>query len=308
MRERALTFGPDGILVGILTEPDPGVALPDAPAHVILNSGIVHRVGASRAYVQIARAAAERGFTTLRFDFSGVGDSGTRRDSLPIERRFVVETQEAMDYLGRITESDRFIAGGLCSGADGAFWTALEDSRICGVWQIDAFTYRTFGYYLRRYGPKLLDPRAWIHSVRARLPSDDGGEGNEVFVAPEYRRVFPPKAEIREGLATLLGRDVGLYFFFTGGADYDYEGQHADAFSGLKLGEKAVIRYLPDALHTVTGLEHQRIVVNDIASWMDVRWGRKGRGGGGNGEDLHRAVPPSDVPAMSRSTASASTS
>ena len=47
MRERAITFGPDGILVGILTQPDPEVARPDAPVQVILNSGILHRAGAS---------------------------------------------------------------------------------------------------------------------------------------------------------------------------------------------------------------------------------------------------------------------
>ncbi|MDZ7781364.1 MAG: hypothetical protein U5R14_15735 [Gemmatimonadota bacterium] len=80
------------------------------------------------------------------------------------------ETREAMDYLGGVKDIDRFILGGLCSGADGAFWTALEDHRTVGVWQIDPFTYHTPGYYLRLYGPKLLDPRAWFHSIRVRLP------------------------------------------------------------------------------------------------------------------------------------------
>ena len=95
MRERALTFGPDGGLVGILTEPDPDVARANAPAHVILNSGILHRVGASRLYVQTARSLAEDGITSLRFDFSGIGDSEVRKDSLPIEERFIVETCES---------------------------------------------------------------------------------------------------------------------------------------------------------------------------------------------------------------------
>lgn len=275
MKERALTFGPDGILVGVLTEPDPSVAVPGAPGHVVLNSGILHRVGASRIYVQIARALAEQGFTTLRFDFSGVGDSGTRRDTLPIEERFVRETQEAMDYLADVKGFDRFVLGGLCSGADGAFWTSLEDERVVGLWQIDPFTYSTLGSHLRHYGPKVLDPRAWLHSIRVRLPSakeDDQGE-SEVFVASEYRRVFPPRSVVRDGLGKLLARDVSLYLFLTGDAGVNYEGQYADAFPALRSSNRLDVRFIPEAAHIVTGLDHQRLLLEDLGGWMSRLWG-----------------------------------
>lgn len=270
MKERALTFGPDGILVGILTEPDPGVAIPEAPGHVILNSGILHRVGASRMYVQIARALAERGFTTLRFDFSGVGDSGTRKDTLPIEKRFVRETQEAMDYLAGVKGLDRFVLGGLCSGADGAFWTALEDERVAGLWQIDPFTYPTSGYYLRRYGPKVIDPRAWLHSIRVRLPSasNNGDAESEVFVAPEYRRVFPPRSVVQDGLDELLARDTSMFVFLTGGAGVNYQGQYTDAFPALRSSERFEMRFVPESEHTVTDLGHQRVLIEDLGRWM----------------------------------------
>jgi predicted alpha/beta-hydrolase family hydrolase len=169
MRERAITFGPAN-LVGILTEPSEERALRDAPAVIILNSGILHRAGASRLYVQIARALAEDGLTCLRFDFSGIGDSEVRRDSIPIEERFTLEAREAMDYVETVAGIGTFIVGGLCSGADGAFWTGLADERVVGVWQIDAFCYRTLGYRVRRYAPKLLSPKAWLNSIRVRLP------------------------------------------------------------------------------------------------------------------------------------------
>lgn len=268
MRERALTFGPAN-LVGILTQPDPGASIAAAPAMVILNSGILHRAGASRIYVQIARALAEEGFTTLRFDFSGIGDSAVRKDSLPIEERFVTETSEAMDYLQTTIGTSRFIVGGLCSGGDGAFWAGLGDSRVVGVWQIDAFCYPTLGYYVRRYGPKLFSPSAWLNSIKARLPKpSEAGARDESFVKPEYRRVFPPKREVEEGLRRLLERHVKLYFLFTGGLEeYNHASQHEDAFSSLDLGSRAFIRFLPDCAHTVTGLEHQRTLVEDLRRW-----------------------------------------
>ena len=270
MRERALTFGPAN-LVGILTQPDPEHAIPGAPAMVILNSGILHRTGASRIYVQIARALAEQGFTTFRFDFSGVGDSEVRKDSIPIEERFIMETIEAMDYVASVTDTDRFIVGGLCSGGDGAYWAGLRDERVCGVWQIDAFCYPTFGWYRRKYAPKLLDPTAWVHSIKVRLRSDDDDaeeRDDESFVKPEYRRIFPPKEEVGRGLGELLERNVDLYFLFTGGLEeYSYERQHEDAFPELDLGRRARLRFIADCNHTVTDLEHQRILVRDLVEW-----------------------------------------
>ena len=268
MRERALTFGPAS-LVGILTQPDPSVAVPDAPAMVILNSGILHRAGASRIYVQIARALAERGFTTLRFDFSGIGDSEVRKDSIPIEERFIRETIEAIDYVESVTGIGEFLLGGLCSGGDGAYWAGLEDERVKGVWQIDAFCYPTFGWYRRHYGPKLLDPRAWLHSIKVRMEKPEHFDRDEEsFVKAEYRRVFPPREEVAQGLRTLLDRDVGLYFLFTGGLEeYGYERQHEEAFPELDLGKRSQLRYIASCDHTVTNIDHQRILVSDIVDW-----------------------------------------
>lgn len=273
MRESALSFGPAN-LIGVLTEPAAEVLRPDAPALLILNSGILHRPGASRLYVKIARAMAEKGFRTLRFDFSGIGDSEVRRDAIPIEERFVRETREAMDYLQESLDVDRFVLGGLCSGADGAFWAGLEDDRVVGIWQIDAFCYQTPRHYWHRFAPKILDPRAWAHSIRVRvedaLAKDARSEEEEIFVKPEYRRVFPPKDQVEQGLGSLLDRGVGLFFFFTGGLEeYNYSDQHSDAFSGLGLRDRAVIRYEPTCTHMVMELEHQQALVRDLQGWIE---------------------------------------
>lgn len=270
MRERAITFGPAN-LVGILTQPDPEVAVPEAPGVVILNSGILHRAGASRMYVQAARALAEEGLTTLRFDFSGIGDSEVRRgESIAIEKRFIQEAREAMDYMETVVGLDRFVVGGLCSGADGAFWTGLADDRVVGVWQIDGFSYTTRTYWLKRYLPKLLNPRAWAHSIRVRIaPSKPGSVENrdEVFVKPEYRRIFPPREEVHAGLAKLVGRGTALYFFFTGAQEYLYRRQHHDAFPGLDLEANATVEWIGECSHTMTDLKHQEIFLTQLRGW-----------------------------------------
>ena len=268
MRERALVFGP-AHLVGILTQPDPEVARRGAPAFIMLNSGILHRVGASRTHVQLARALAAEGFTSLRFDFSGIGDSEVRRDALPIEERFVSESREAMNYLTSAVGIEQFVLGGLCSGADGGFFTALEDERVVGLWQIDGFCYRTPGYYRRRYLPKLVDPKAWAHSVKVRVAQEEVGERDEEqFVKPEYRRVFPAREVVGAGLGSLLDRGVALYFFFTGGIEeYNYAEQHAETFPELQLDERATLRYEPTSSHMLGALEHQQLLLDDVVSW-----------------------------------------
>jgi len=79
MQERVVQFGPDRGLVGILTLPDAGAEV-DAPHVVLLNSGIIHRVGSSRLHVDLARALSSVGVAAFRFDLSGIGDSKRRSD------------------------------------------------------------------------------------------------------------------------------------------------------------------------------------------------------------------------------------
>ena len=75
MRERAVRFGKTAKLVGIVAEPNPTEQSgTDKPAVLMLNSGILHRVGACRLHVKLARSLASEGHTVLRFDFSGIGD------------------------------------------------------------------------------------------------------------------------------------------------------------------------------------------------------------------------------------------
>src|SRR5689334_21003043 len=113
--ERARRFGDEQTLVGIVTEPPAGV-LPRA-AVVLLNAGVVHRVGPNRMHVEIARGLAALGLVVVRVDLSGLGDSESRRDSTPFERAAVLETQGVMSALAAQYGVSRFVTAGLCSGA-----------------------------------------------------------------------------------------------------------------------------------------------------------------------------------------------
>jgi len=75
MIERVLRFGDSDNLIGIHTS---SAASSKRPGIVLVNSGVVHRAGPNRLYVNIARQLAAVGYPVLRFDLSGIGDSSPR--------------------------------------------------------------------------------------------------------------------------------------------------------------------------------------------------------------------------------------
>ncbi|HWU86648.1 MAG TPA: hypothetical protein VN253_05215, partial [Kofleriaceae bacterium] len=70
-------FGADDGLFGIVTLPPEQLraASEERPFAVLLNSGLMHRVGPFRTGVELARSLAARGVRVLRYDRSGLGDS-----------------------------------------------------------------------------------------------------------------------------------------------------------------------------------------------------------------------------------------
>lgn len=279
MREKAVQFGKTASLVGVLTEPLPGTALAGAPAVVWLDSGILHRVGACRLYVRIARRLAEHGITSLRFDFSGLGDSEQRKDTLRFEESAIVEAREAMDWLAQTRGAKEFVLAGLCSGADMAHETARVDERVVALGMLDGWAYRTPRSVVLHYARRLVDPAAWTTRVRMMLggarpgaPSLASQEGAD-FEIPKYVREYPPHERVREDLARFMGRGLRMLQVFSGGQDYlyNYRDQYADSFRGVPFGDQLQVEYLAEADHIFTGLEHQKVVIAMFERWaLDV--------------------------------------
>ncbi len=283
-REKAIKFGTGASLVGVVTEPAPGTATADKPAFLLLNSGILHRVGSCRLSVRVARALSAQGFTSLRFDYSGIGDSDQRRDALPFEESSVLETREAMDYLTKTKGIKRFVLMGLCSGSDMAHETAVVDDRVVALMMLDAWAYKTPMYhvhrFMQRYAPKLFNWRVWQNSIRIRWQmlrgtyqgwrKPDPTQGVELEVAT-YVRVFPPKERVERDLRLFVERGIALYFVWTGGLrEYKYRGQYAASFKGVNFNGHLREEYLPEADHIITGLKQQDLVLNNVVAWANA--------------------------------------
>ncbi|HEX3697693.1 MAG TPA: alpha/beta fold hydrolase [Polyangia bacterium] len=277
MREKASLFGEPPILLGITTEPS--IVAAERPAVLLLNAGLVHRVGPARKSVRLARRLAEAGFLTLRFDLSGIGDSEPRRDTLSFDERAILDVQQAMDFLQCTRGINHFVLMGLCSGADNSFRTALRDPRVHGAIMIDTFGYRTTGFYLRHYWRRLFRPQAWQRfarrltgQARARVERAIGIERPAAPAAapPQYAREFPPQAEFVSGVRTLINRGVNLYFIYSAAMEgyYNHEGQLAEFLRAVDFKNRLQTKFFADSDHTFTDLRSQRALIDTVAAWL----------------------------------------
>lgn len=273
MRERVISIGQANPLIGIISQPEAAEVTNPSIAVILLNSGVIHRVGSCRLSVTLARAITEQaGVLTLRFDFSGIGDSGARRNALIAYESAVEEVQEVMDYLAREKQVKEFILYGLCSGAYASYRTALRDPRVVGIAQLDGYCYMSWKSYFHHYLPRLFSMTRWTSITKRALglkatSAADAGEDERFFEVPTFGN-FPPKAEVVAGLGKLVRRGIKLFSVFARSDHYNYEGQFRDCFSSIPFSKSDKVLYLPAASHIVAEPDDQKLVVAGIADWV----------------------------------------
>ena len=165
--EQALLLGNRETLVGIIARPSSPPAS-EMPAVVILNTGIVHRVGHHRMCVSLSRKLAAAGHLVLRFDLSGIGDSEQRNDKLSTIDSSLADIREVLDFLATSGQATRFVLIGLCSGADHAVLYAPTDPRVVGLVLMDPTIPPTTRYYLHYILQRLTSLRNWISVAAGR--------------------------------------------------------------------------------------------------------------------------------------------
>jgi len=275
MREQAVMIGDHLPLVGVLCEPDPVQNADPGTAVILLNSGVIHRVGSCRLSVTLARSiSTEAGVSTFRFDFSGIGDSEARRGTLTAAQAAVEEVQEVMDYLGQWKQFERFILYGLCSGAFASYRTALSDQRVIGTVQLDGYCYMTWKSYLLHYGPKLLSPSRWANFTLRKLGLRKVKKGVEVsgiderfLEVPDFAS-YPPREEVKKGLKVLNDRGLDMLYVFFGNDYYVYQTQFEDCFKPVAFGDNLTVIHKPYATHILSEPEDRKAVVESISNWV----------------------------------------
>ena len=275
MIERAVKIGAQPALVSVISEPDRSVAA--RPAFIMLNAGLIHRVGPNRLHVRLARALAAAGFVAMRIDLSGRGDSDARRDDLSFSASGVVETRAAMQYLESSRGITRFVLFGICSGAATAGEVTYLDPRVAGAVIVEGPSFATRKFYLRYYAKRLLRRETWQNTVRGtngigrRLWRLAGVQpaAVEASMAEAGAVPSPQSPQLAAALQQMADRGVEQLAIFSGSTkEYNYQGQLQEAFSSVDFHHRLEEAYFPEADHTFTRLVHQQQLIDRVLSWM----------------------------------------
>jgi len=267
--EQAQLFGPRRSLVGIVTDPPPG-APPGCPTVVVLNSGIVHRVGANRMTVALARALASRGHRVIRFDLSGIGDSPPRPDALSPVEAAMADIREVLDTLEESRGVRRVVLAGLCSGADAALLYAGGDRRVVGVALLDPSMPRTRRHRYLHYRGRLLSGTSWLNVLRGRnaflrelfgrTSRAAGGPPQPSLQDPEVLRFLSGKYQ------AALDADVRFLAVLTGERSY-YREHLLDAFPSVHFGDRLRLEHFRSADHMFSASDDRERLIRLLAEW-----------------------------------------
>lgn len=297
--EEVAKFGRNEGLLGVITQPalGPNKRL---PAVILLNAGLIHRIGPNRLYVKMARALKELGLTSLRFDISGIGDSKNSTQDLDFTSNAVQNLKEAMNYLTSSKGINRFIVLGICSGADIAFRACIEDERIIATIPIN-------GYYLdlpasdpifktafkacsmRYYKKNALNANRWVKlfsgkskafskknisvffnlvsktiTKRISLQQKQGSKKTE-----DFTEQFPIN-----DWEKLIDRKVCMLNVFSEGSDaYDvYNLTIANKLKGFVQKGLLDFKLLNDVDHIFTPEWSQEHLISILTNWISSKW------------------------------------
>jgi hypothetical protein len=275
MSEQILQFGTGKELTGVFTRAGDSHENV-SPALLLLNAGFIHRVGFNRFNTDLARQLMKHGFSSLRFDLHGLGDSYKFNGKGSYDTQSLIDIKEAIDTLLEKSNSEKCILVGLCSGADFAHTVAVNDTRVGGVVFLDGYAFPTIGFYLHDYGPVFFNPSKIAHFILKKIAGsihrkkNMSPDVNATLEAEIYTREFPPKKKITAEIQQLIDRGTELYYIYSGGVPvyYNYEGQFRAMFRNVQFKNKVSYNFLKEADHTYTLLTPRHKLMTLVTEWV----------------------------------------
>lgn len=273
--ESIVRFGPAEHLLGIVTPAAQPV--PDAPVCLLFNAGVVHRIGPHRLNVKLARALAARGFTAIRMDLSGLGDSPVSSDAATVNSsdQAMADLRAAMDFIERSEGVNRFVLFGLCSGARHGYRLAQIDPRIVALLMFDGYVFPTTKTQILR---RIKRFRASPWSEIARKPIDwilRRGRAKAATAVPAGEPEHPTPAQFQAAMDALVARGTSVWTMHSGSfvGYFNYADQWRDKFRGAAFMSNFRQDYLPELDHTLSSVPAQRKLVDLVGDWVQGLFG-----------------------------------
>lgn len=270
LTEEPLQFGEGGRLFGILTLPStPPRNAHELPVFVFLSGGLLHRVGPYRLHVRLGRELAQLGFSSLRVDLAGMGDSPPRpgltsRESVAADFAAILGVLDSR--LGRLP----LVLAGLCTGADNATHLTLKEPRVVGMVLLDPICFPDHGFRARVIVAKYTNPARYIAWLKRRFKAltHPSGEKLEAYgsVDPLALRDLPTREQLRAAFELIGERGGRVLSVFTEYARgyYNQSGQLGRVLGLNGYQQFCTELFWPQTHHTYWLEQHRRRLIEEI--------------------------------------------
>jgi alpha-beta hydrolase superfamily lysophospholipase len=195
--ELPVRFGPDDRLFGVVCHP---LGRRPSAIAVLANSGRDYHIGWARAAVEQARALAERGVASFRFDAGGIGDSpasaGAPAEVLYSDEQ-LADMRHAIDYVAKLDAGPIALVG-RCSGAYASFQAAVQDERVRTVVVINNMRF-------------VWDPRETVAEALHSAHRTIGGSVSLLFSKRSLRRLLSGNLRLKAPIAFVSKRLLQLF-------------------------------------------------------------------------------------------------
>ncbi len=278
--EETRCFGPDNRLIGTLTLPLSPPIRP-LPGLILLNAGVLPRIGPHRLNVELARTAAQLGVPAIRFDFPGLGDSGFTSSRLSHDDQALEAIEHAMMQLtDTACAPDKFLIAGLCSGADVGLMMAKRNFRIVGLFMIEPYYYpnalsqplRTLRR-LKEYGLLRASGRI-AQIIGQRIGRRAGADDEPLPMDPEEgARPTPSREKFLGDLSMLLRRGVHLELIYANTlmGRFDFRHHHRHIFRYLGKQPHFHVELVPNTDHSFTRIAARQHLVQRMKQWLEQK-------------------------------------
>lgn len=273
----------------------PEKQLPKSCAVIMINSGLQNRAGPQRLYAKSARQFASLGFTVVRVDMPGVGDSFGKLQATHFDTYDPDDVKSIIDYVVDVLNIDELVLLGLCAGARVAAKAAAFDNRVNALvaWgmplysappdmpqspEIVAGGVSSAGALdnLSRWRTSIFKPRVWRGFFAA------GGDFGFLIkrIGTTLRQVIQP-AKKRSGKRSFISAiekyvaDERPVLFVYGAFDRAPLAEFKAHFTSIANGEKkhfSEVGVVENAGHTFRDAENRIAVIRLTSEWLIARF------------------------------------
>ena len=241
-----------------------------------------YRTGPHQMLTRAARYFGARGWSSLRFDFAGRGDSqgNTELATLATMRD---DTFDALELLRQKNENGPLVAIGLCSGCEIAVAAANPNFRGIALWSAPIFAAlpeasgqeKKRAANLGKYARKLLNPQTYLKIARGQIDTaavgkamqGGGGAANKNVESREPGQLPPGfRGQSLANWKKYAHPVLQIY------GDADPIASQARDWYFANSATPPEVAMVTGANHSFYGLEWERQVFELTENWLAQNW------------------------------------